>query len=248
MSKGHAYIIASEETYEHGDIVFEEGDSGDWIYVILSGSVELSRMVQGHKYVLDVLRSGDIFGELENIAKTKRITAARALDATTLGVIERELIDREFNGLSQQFRNVLETMVARNQKLIERAAKFTERAEPRIQRVLSVTYKHQKAFMQAYTANISSGGLFIKTENFLNPGNQFLLKLQLPNISNPIQLQCEVLWARKKEKSLPNQPPGMGVKFTKISKTDYQILKQYIEDALREEAIEDALREEAGVS
>ena len=236
MSKGHTYIIASEETYEQGDIIFEEGDSGDWIYIILPGSVELSKTVQGHKYVLEVLRSDDIFGELENIAKTKRITAASALDATTVGIIEREFIDKEFNRLSQQFRNVLETMVARNQKLIERAAKFTQRAEPRIQRVLSVTYKHQNAFMQAYTANISSGGLFIKTENFLNPGNQFLLKLQLPNISNPIQLECEVLWSRKKEKSLPDQPPGMGVKFTKISKTDYQILKQYIADALREEA------------
>ena len=236
MSKNHTYIIASEETSQHGDIIFEEGDSGDWIYVILSGSVELSRTVQGHKYVINILRSGDIFGELENFGKIKRMTTAIAIGDTTLGIIDREFIDKEYNQLSQQFRNILESMVARNQKLIERAAIFTERAEPRDQRALSVTYKHRNALMQAYTGNVSSGGLFLKTENFLNPGTLFLLKLQLPNISKPIQIQCEVIWAIKKERSLPNQPPGMGVKFTKMSKTDYQILEQFIADAMREEA------------
>ena len=51
----------------------------------------------------------------------------------------------------------------------------------------------------------------------------------------PLQIECEVVWDRKKEKSLPNQPAGMGVKFTKISKTDYQILKEFIADALKDE-------------
>ena len=236
MSESHAYIIASEETFQPGDIIFEEGDSGDWVYVILSGSVELSRTVQGHKYIIQILRSGDIFGEFENIGKIKRMTSAHSIGVTTLGVIDRDFIDKEYNQLSQQFRSILESMVDRNKKLIQRAVKFTERTEPRVQKVLSVTYQRRNDFMQAYTANISSGGLFLKTENFLNPGSQFLLKLQLPNISNSIQIHCEVVWARKNEKSLPNQPAGMGVKFTKISKTDYQILKQFIADATKDKA------------
>ena len=236
MSKGHAYIIATEETFHHGDIIFEEGDSGDWIYVILSGSVELSRTVQGYKYTIEILKAGDIFGELENLGKIKRMTTAIAIGDATLGVIERGFIDREFNRLSQQFRNILESMITRNQKLIERAAIFTQRAEPRVKRMLSVTYKHRNALMQAYTGDVSSGGLFLKTENFLIPGTQFFLKLQLPNVPKPLQIQCQVVWAIKRESSLPNQPPGMGVKFTKISKNDHQILKQFLADALKEEA------------
>ena len=160
MSKGHTYIIASEEIFQNGDIIFEEGDSGDWIYIILSGSVELSRTIEGYKYIIEVLRTDDIFGELENIGKIKRMTTAIAIGDATLGIIERDFIDKEYNRLSQQFRNILESMVIRNQKLIKRAAIFTQRSEPRGQRVLSVTYKHRNALMQAYTGDVSAGGLF----------------------------------------------------------------------------------------
>ena len=85
MSKGHTYIIASEEIFQNGDIIFEEGDSGDWIYIILSGSVELSRTIEGYKYIIEVLRTDDIFGELENIGKIKRMTTAIAIGDATLG-------------------------------------------------------------------------------------------------------------------------------------------------------------------
>jgi len=34
------FQTAIEEKYKNGDIIFEEGSSGDWIYVIESGTVE----------------------------------------------------------------------------------------------------------------------------------------------------------------------------------------------------------------
>ena len=145
-----------------------------------------------------------------------------------MGIIDRQFIDKEYNQLSQQIRSILESMATRHRNLIDRVVSFTERTEPRAQRVLSVTYQDRKAFLQAYTADVSRGGLFIKTENFLNPGKQFLLRLQISHLSKPLEIQCEVVWARKRESSQPNLPPGMGVKFTRISKTDYQILKQFI--------------------
>ena len=114
MSKSDAYIIASEETCRNGDIIFEEGDSGDWIYLIISGSVELSRTVQGHKYIIQILRSGDIFGELENIGKVKRMTAAIAIGDTTLGIIDREFVDKEYNQLSHQFRNIFMSILLKS--------------------------------------------------------------------------------------------------------------------------------------
>ena len=228
MKKKQIYIIAVEEKYHYGDIIFDEGDQGDWIYVILSGSVEISKTVQGHKYILEILKPGDVFGEIENFTRTKRVTTGRAIDDTIVGIIDRQFIDKEYNQLSQQFRSILQSIATHNRNLVDRVVSFTERTEPRTQGVLSVMYQDRKAFLQAYTANVSRGGLFIKTENFLNPGKQFLLRLQLPHLSKPLEIQCEVVWARKKESSQPNQPSGMGVKFTRISKTDYQILKQFI--------------------
>lgn len=230
MKKRQIYIIDAEERYQYGDIVFREGNSEDCVYVILSGSVELSRTVQGHKFIIEVLRPGEIFGEIEFIGGLKRITTARAIGDTVLGVIDREFIDIEYNQISQPLRNILGSIVTRNRRLIDRACTFTEREEPRVQRVLNVTYKNRESFMHAYTANISKGGLFIQTNNFLKPGKQFILRLQLPNIPKPFQIHCEVIWARKRESSFPNRVPGMGVKFIGISKTDHQALKQFLEE------------------
>ena len=228
MKRKQIYIIADEEKYQYGNIIFNEGDSGDWVYVILSGSVEVSKTVKGHKYILEILKPGDVFGEIENITRTKRITTARAIGDTIVGLIDRQFIDKECSQLSQQFRSILASMATRNRKLIDRVVSFSERVDPRTQRVLSVRYQDRQAFLQAYTANIGNGGLFIKTDNFLNPGNQFLLRLQVPHLPKPLEIHCEVVWARKREISQPDQPPGMGVKFIKISKTDYQLLKQFI--------------------
>ncbi len=51
------YNIAHEETYHDGDIIFEEGKSGDWVYIVLSGSVEVYKTISGSKSTLS-LRGG----------------------------------------------------------------------------------------------------------------------------------------------------------------------------------------------
>ena len=227
---GQIFIIAAEERYQYGDIIYNEGNSGDWVYVILSGSVELSKTVQGHKYIIEVLKPGDIFGAIEFVGGLKRTTTARSIGDTIIGVIDREFIDNEYNQLSQQFRSILGSLIIRNRCLLDRACSFREREEPRAQRILNVTYKDRESFMSAYSVNVSAGGLFIQTDNFLQPGNRFILGLQLPDIPNRLQINCEVIWARKRDNSQPTQVPGMGVKFLKISKTDHQTLEKFLEE------------------
>ena len=41
------FNIASEETYQDGQVIIKEGTTGDWVYVVLSGSVEISKTVEG---------------------------------------------------------------------------------------------------------------------------------------------------------------------------------------------------------
>jgi len=41
-----------EEIYKDGDIIFKEGNAGDWIYVILYGSVAISKNIGGKTYDL----------------------------------------------------------------------------------------------------------------------------------------------------------------------------------------------------
>ncbi len=222
------YNVAIEETYQDGQIVFREGSSGDWVYIILSGSIEISKMVGGEKYIIEILKPGDVFGELGFIGGIKRTATARAIGETTLGIIDREFLDEEFNKLSGQFRAILVAITHRFKKMLERACEYSVRSEARIPKALSLVFKDRDSFVKAYTGNISVGGLFIKTENPLRPGRQFMLKLQLPGVSNPLQIKCEVVWSRKREEGSPGKPAGMGVKFIEIAEKDYKLIKNYI--------------------
>jgi signal-transduction protein with cAMP-binding, CBS, and nucleotidyltransferase domain len=69
---GIIFQFATEENYKNGRIIFKEGSSGDWIYVIESGAVEISKKIGGEKVVMVVLKPGEIVGELGFITKTPR--------------------------------------------------------------------------------------------------------------------------------------------------------------------------------
>ncbi len=111
------FNLASEDTYEDGQIIFKEGSSGDWVYLVVSGKVEISKIVGGKKVVVEMLQEDEIFGELSYLGGIKRSATARAVGDTILGVIDREYMDKQFNNLSSDFRSVLSALVKRFKKL-----------------------------------------------------------------------------------------------------------------------------------
>lgn len=230
MDNVNVHNLAIEETYQDRQIIFKEGSSGDWIYTIISGSVEISKEVAGETKIIEVLNSGEVFGELGFIGGLKRTATAKAVGVTTLGIIDREFLDEEFNKLSGQFRAILVAITHRFKKMLDRACDYTARSEPRVPKALSLLFKDRESFVRAYTGDISSGGLSIRTENPLPPGHQFRLKLQIPGKEEPVQAQCEVVWSRKKEEGTPGKPSGMGVRFCEISDNDSAFLKQYVSE------------------
>jgi CRP/FNR family transcriptional regulator, cyclic AMP receptor protein len=111
--------IATYETYQDGQIIFEEGSHGDWIYAIESGAVELSKAVAAGRAVITVLQSGDIFGEMAFLARIPRTATARAVGETTVGIIDRAFLDAEYNKLSQYFQVILRTLSLRLKRATE---------------------------------------------------------------------------------------------------------------------------------
>jgi CRP-like cAMP-binding protein len=116
------YNIAYEETYKDGQVIFKEGSSGDWVYVVLSGNVEISRAVKEKKLVVEKLKSGEIFGELAFLGSIRRTATARAVGETMVGIIDREFLDQEFNKIHSDFRSILVAVVDRFKRLIERTS------------------------------------------------------------------------------------------------------------------------------
>lgn len=222
------FTLASEETYSDGQIIFSEGSSGDWVYVIISGSVEISKMINGKKFILEILKEGEVFGEISFIGGVKRTATVTSVGESLIGTIDRDSMDQEFNKLSSDFRSILVSMVQRFKTMIDRVSDFSARREPRIPKTLSISYKDKSTFLKAYTGNISNGGLFIKTNSPLPKGEMFFLKLQLPDISGPLKIKCTVAWTNKQEEGKNNQPLGMGIQFMEFNKGDDQVLKKYI--------------------
>jgi len=121
MKRQGVYNIIREENFSSGQIIFKQDGPGDWLYIIMSGSVETSRNVDGKKFVIEKLQHGEIFGEIEFIGGMKRTVSARAVGDTTIGLVDRESIKKEYDRLSKQFRSILETIPVRLQKMIDRA-------------------------------------------------------------------------------------------------------------------------------
>lgn len=79
------------QTFSEGQTIFEEGEEGDAMYVVVGGGVELSRLSgDGVKQVLATAREGDIFGEMSLIESAPRTaTAIARSDNTNLIVIDQ---------------------------------------------------------------------------------------------------------------------------------------------------------------
>jgi NADH dehydrogenase len=67
--------------YEEGDVIFNEGDVGDYFYIIVSGQVEVLKRKGGEDRRLAVLNSGEYFGEMAILNDKKRSATIRCLTA-----------------------------------------------------------------------------------------------------------------------------------------------------------------------
>ncbi len=216
----------SEETYRDGETIFDEGSTGDWVYVVEDGAVELSKNVNGKKVVLEILREGEVFGELAFIARFPRTASAKALGDTVLGVMDKMYMDSEYNKLSGSFQLVLKSLAMRLKKTTETAVGLNiNRVEDRKKHCLALTFKDKNAFIQAYSHNLSGSGLFIKTAKPLTKGETFDLQVKLPNLESAMKFLCVVAWTRNETSDPVNLPVGMGVKFVQLSDKEKDRLK-----------------------
>ena len=228
------FQISTEENYRDGDIIFEEGNAGDWIYVVLSGAVEIVKKVGDRQVVVDVVEPETVFGELGFITQTPRTATARAVGETLIGIIDRNFLDQEFNKLSGDFRFILKSLAARLKKTTEIAFQVDiRRQEKRIQKILGLTFKSEAGLVKAFTEDMSFGGMFIRTAKPLPKDEMFTLKLTLPNAPGPLKIGCEVAWVRTEAKADNANPPGMGVKFLHISEADQIRLKRELSKDLK---------------
>jgi sigma-B regulation protein RsbU (phosphoserine phosphatase) len=84
-----------ERRLRPGEVILEEGDEGDSLYLISSGRVRIAkRDNSGHETVLALLHPGDFFGELELIDGRPRAARAIATDDCVLYALRRPVFEK----------------------------------------------------------------------------------------------------------------------------------------------------------
>jgi signal transduction histidine kinase len=74
--------------FHAGELIFEQGDPGDGIYVVESGQVEISALISGQqRRVLSRLEPGSFFGEMAVLDNQTRSATATAATETLLSFI-----------------------------------------------------------------------------------------------------------------------------------------------------------------
>jgi len=128
-----AETASVERTYAPGDMIIREGQMGDSIFLLGSGSVEaVLSSVSGQTIVLSTMLSGEIFGEMALFERRPRSATVRARESTVIleinGADLRRLAapqrDIEFNVLlkvSERLRSKNEQILALHLQGVEGA-------------------------------------------------------------------------------------------------------------------------------
>ncbi len=84
--------FAFNRTYAPGDVIIEEGRTGNGVYMITSGKVEVVKgMGTDNPQTVATLGQGEVFGEMALLDDSPRSASVRAVETTTCMGIDRWL-------------------------------------------------------------------------------------------------------------------------------------------------------------
>ncbi|RLB60991.1 MAG: hypothetical protein DRH08_14540 [Deltaproteobacteria bacterium] len=91
----------------------------------------------------------------------------------------------------------------------------TESPRIRMKAELRVYYgPSQKMLLYGFSADMSSGGLFLKTETQFSVDDQLILSFTLPDVGKTVTCRATVAWVNlKDEPKKPELPAGIGIQF-----------------------------------
>ena len=120
--------IIFERTYEIDELIFEEGQPGAALFLILDGKVAVEVCRETSTTRLAVLQKGAFFGEMALLDETPRSATARALERTRTLALYRndlnELVQRDAKTACQIYRS-LAGMIAERLRLTNELVQMT---------------------------------------------------------------------------------------------------------------------------
>ncbi|MBC7386431.1 MAG: cyclic nucleotide-binding domain-containing protein [Cryobacterium sp.] len=96
-----------------GDILFKEGDVSNAMYLIRSGSIRIFKRKGDSQIEIDILRSGQILGEMAFLDGNARSASAEAMADTELVEISKSVFDSTMVKVPEWVKILLKAVVAR---------------------------------------------------------------------------------------------------------------------------------------
>jgi CRP-like cAMP-binding protein len=127
----YSYIL-NEENYRDGEKIVTEGGHGKWIWVVLKGSVTISRETSNGPMNIAYLGRGCFLGTFTALTfmEYARSATITALGDVQLGLLETELLHGEFSSLSADFKGFLLSLDNRLKKVTDKAVElFTNKGK-----------------------------------------------------------------------------------------------------------------------
>lgn len=129
---GETAIERHARDYPAGAVLFREGDSGDAMYVIQSGSVEIRRLIGDQERVLAVLPAGEFLGEMALLNRRPRSATAVVREPSRLLVIDGRTFEQMLRGRVEIAVRMIRTLAAR-----------LERANQQVELLLLPNHNHR---------------------------------------------------------------------------------------------------------
>lgn len=82
------------QRFRAGEEIFKEGDAATFAYIIHEGEIEIWTVVNGQRLVLNILKQGDLFGELALVDNQPRSASATALTDCILMLVTTEQVNQ----------------------------------------------------------------------------------------------------------------------------------------------------------
>ncbi len=118
-----------------------------------------------------------------------------------------------------------------------------------LEREVVLEFEHFSNFISEYSANISLGGMFVKTDKPQLPDTVFRFEVRLAADAPLIAGLAKVLWVRRAEEG-DDLPTGMGVRFLQLEERGRELIEQIVREHLARGGepfhLEQGLEAEAG--
>lgn len=104
--------------FETNEVVFHQGDIGDFLYIIVNGQVEIFNEVDGKEQHITKLSKGEFFGEMSILNEKQRTATVRCLEPCDLLAIRKSdfgVLLANFTQLKDQIKATEEKRKAENQ-------------------------------------------------------------------------------------------------------------------------------------